>query len=110
MLVAARPGSLFPTTRTSLRCVENHRSSSRTLVHGDHRPFDRDASSSKKLLWLDRQSVDRNNWHLAIRILRASLLDRRYRSSISGSVTYLLERFQDISSLGTINHVNLARH
>jgi hypothetical protein len=40
---------------------------------------------------------------------RHSLTDDTVRPYLA-ALAYLLERFQDVASLGTINHVNLARH
>ena len=59
--------------------------------------------------WTDSQWIETIGTSPSAFCARHSLIDDTVRPYLA-AVAYLLECFQDISALGTINHVNLARH
>lgn len=59
--------------------------------------------------WTDSQWIETIGSSPTAFCARHSLIDDTVRPYIA-AVAYLLECFQDISALGTINHVSLARH
>ncbi|MEO8593706.1 MAG: tyrosine-type recombinase/integrase, partial [Candidatus Solibacter sp.] len=59
--------------------------------------------------WTDSQWIETIGTSPSAFCARHSLIDDTVRPYLA-AVAYLLERFQEISALGTINHVNLARH